>query len=144
MALVMTIVVEEGRNKTRIIAFFSFSPQNWNNFASILNFVYPQLLEVQDTLISPWSQWAPEVQKGLVSRLSSCGVTVKYKVSTGLLLSLTLSSPLPRQTGCHPPSLPTTHTHSVFTVRGPLPQILPTPTTSYCWQVSSQEQAKGA
>lgn len=131
MALVMTIVAEEGRNKTRIIAFSSFSPQNSNNFASILNFVSPQLLEVQDTLISPWSQWAPEVQKGLVSRLSSFGVTVEYKVSTGLLLSLTLSSPLPRQAGCHPSSTPH-HPHSVFTTRGPLPQTLPRPTTSYC------------
>lgn len=53
MALVITTGEEEGRNKTRIIAFSSFSPKNSNNFASILNSASPQLLEFQETLTSP-------------------------------------------------------------------------------------------
>lgn len=53
MALVITIVKEEGRNKTRVITFSSFSPKNSNNFESILNFASSQLLEVQGTMASP-------------------------------------------------------------------------------------------
>lgn len=52
-SLVITIVEEEGRNKTRIIAFSSFSPKDSNNFASTPNFASPQMLEVLDTLTSP-------------------------------------------------------------------------------------------